>query len=110
MSDEMYMDGRDVIKKTIELCDEARRTVERAFIGAVIGTVGFVAAFALVVLGMEGQSSVPFFLFAALLAIGSGVTAYWLHTPWLTALREIRKHREAMERETAKRGPGWARG
>jgi hypothetical protein len=106
----MYMDGRGVVGRTEKLCDQLWGALHLAWLGASAMVVGPLISWGLLIHRMpwdDPASSLEVRLTyaASFLCVVVGARGVW---PWLKVRSEMRRHREAMEKETARRGEGWA--
>jgi hypothetical protein len=103
-TNEMYMNGRGVMARTRELTDAMWDALPMSVLGncgILFGVGGGVFLLWDAQTFLQGAGG-----FAGL---GLAVLGYIAAKPWWTALSALRKHTEAMDAETEKRGRGWAR-
>lgn len=104
-NDPLYMGGRGVLKKTDELVDASWATIFHGVIGYTIATV--VPIFALVVALANWDLWVT--VCSIIIALVSVFGGFEIARPRRDAMAALVAHRKAVEAETEKRGPGWAR-
>jgi len=107
----MYMGGRGILRHTEKLNDRLWDTMPGAIIGTSAVILGPLLAWATLIeySGPETPPTMFHWIAAAIITVVSTIGGVWIACPWFVALRVLRIHRKNMERETAARGPGWAR-
>lgn len=110
MTDERYMNGRGLLKRTEELNDAMWDALPMAFIGTSAAVLGPFISWGVFIHRFPWDLPPPeWFLWAFIiistLSVSGGI---WVSLPWWKAGRAIKRHTKMMKQETAKRGERWA--